>query len=64
MGRPDLENPTTVYDRYKQRFGTIYYQNNAENVTEFDVFVPYTIEYEWGWLSRIADFHIDTTHGR
>jgi hypothetical protein len=63
MGLPDFDNPGTKYDAKKQRFGTIYYQNNAENVTEFDVYIPYTIEYEWGWISRIANFHIDSTHG-
>ena len=63
MGTPNLENPTTKYHAQKQRFGTVYYQNNGHNVQIFDVYIPYTIEYEWGWITRFADFVIDSTHG-
>ena len=62
MGKP--YNPVSyTYDGCKQRFGTIYYENSGENLTEFDVYIPYTIEYEWGWISRLANFHINSTHG-
>jgi hypothetical protein len=63
MGTPNFENPTTKYHAQKQRFGTVYYQNNGHNVQIFDVYIPYTIEYEWGWITRFADFVIDSTHG-
>jgi len=63
MGNPSLTNPSTKFNNKKQRFSAIYYQNNGDVVDEFDVYIPYTIEYEWGWLSRIADFKINTTHG-
>jgi hypothetical protein len=63
MGVPNPLDPTIVYDLKKQRFGTIYYQNRGDNLVEFDLFVPYTIEYEWGWLSRIAWFKMNSTHG-
>ena len=64
MGNPDLANPTTTYHALKQRFGTIYYQNNGHNVVRLHVYIPYTIEYEWGWITRFADFDIDSTHGQ
>ena len=63
MGNPSLTSPSTKFNNKKQRFSAIYYQNNGDVVDEFDVYIPYTIEYEWGWLSRIADFKINTTHG-
>ena len=63
MGTPNFENPTLKYHAQKQRFGTVYYQNNGHNVQIFDVYIPYTIEYEWGWITRFADFVIDSTEG-
>ena len=46
------------------RFGSIYYENNGDNVTEFDVLIPITIFYEWGSQKYCTRWHIDTTHGR
>ena len=46
------------------RFGAIYYENNGDNVTEFDVIIPITIFYEWGAQKYYTKWHIDTTHGR
>jgi hypothetical protein len=46
------------------RFGGIYYENNGDNVTEFDVYIPITIFYEWGSQKYYTLWHIDTTHGR
>jgi hypothetical protein len=46
------------------RFGSIYYENNGDNVTEFDVIIPITIFYEWGSQKYFTKWHIDTTHGR
>jgi hypothetical protein len=46
------------------RFGSIYYENNGDNVTEFDVIIPITIFYEWGAQKYYTLWHIDTTHGR
>ena len=63
MGNPDMENPSTDKPTAKQRYGTIYYQNNGHNVDVFNVFIPYTIEYEWGWITRFTNFEIDSTHG-
>jgi hypothetical protein len=47
----------------KERFGAIYYANNGDNVTEFDIKVPVTIEYEWGSFTKNIKIHIDATHG-
>ena len=46
------------------KFGSIYYENNGDNVTEFDVLIPITIFYEWGSQKYCTKWHIDTTHGR
>ena len=46
------------------KFGNIYYENNGDNVTEFDVIIPITIFYEWGSQKYYTKWHIDTTHGR
>jgi hypothetical protein len=46
------------------KFGSIYYENNGDNVTEFDVLIPITIFYEWGSQKYCTRWHIDTTHGR
>jgi hypothetical protein len=51
------------YDK-RARFGSIYYENSDENLTEFDVIVPVEIFYEWGSLKYNVRWHIDTTHGR
>jgi len=47
----------------KQNFGCIVYDNNGENVTEFDVEIPVYIDYEWGTFKQTVKIHIDTTHG-
>ena len=46
------------------KFGSFYYENNGDNVTEFDVIIPITIFYEWGSQKYYTKWHIDTTHGR
>jgi hypothetical protein len=48
----------------KKRFGSIYYENLGDNVTEFDIIVPVEIFYEWGSLKSEIRWHVDTTHGR
>ncbi len=47
----------------KLRFGSIYYENLGDNVTEFDIIVPVEIFYEWGSLKENIRWHVDTTHG-
>ena len=47
----------------KEKFGAIYYANNGENVTEFDLKIPVTISYWWGDLSEIVNIHIKRTTG-
>ncbi len=63
MGNPNLASPSTKKPTAKQRYGTIYYQNNGHNVDIFNVYIPYTVEYEWGWITRFANWEIDSTHG-
>ena len=48
----------------KARFGGFYYANNGDNVDEFDIRIPITIEYEWGKLYQTVQWKIKTTHGR
>jgi len=48
----------------KAKFGGFYYANNGDNVDEFDIRIPITIEYEWGKLYQTVQWKIKTTHGR
>jgi hypothetical protein len=52
-----------VDNKFKERFGVIYYQNNGDNLTEFNIVVPITVEYYWGWLTRYQKIHFYDTRG-
>ena len=47
----------------KEKFGAIYYKNNGDNVTEFDLRIPISIEYEWGKFDQVVTLHINRTLG-
>ena len=47
----------------KAQFGALYYENNGENVEEFDLLIPITIEYEWGKFEQKVKIHINRTLG-
>ena len=47
----------------KEVFGAIYYKNNGDNVNEFYVKVPVTVEYEWGTFKTMVKINIKTTLG-
>jgi hypothetical protein len=47
----------------KALFGAIYYKNNGDNVEEFDLRIPITIEYEWGKFEKVVQIHINRTLG-
>jgi hypothetical protein len=53
-----------VNEAKKAKFGGFYYANNGDNVDEFDIRIPITIEYEWGKLYQVVQWKIKTTHGR
>ncbi len=44
-------------------FGVLYYENMGDKVTQFDVKVPVTVEYEWGSFTTDLTIHIDRTLG-
>ena len=46
-----------------EKFGAIYYKNNGDNVNEFYVKVPVTVEYEWGTFKTMVKINIKTTLG-
>ena len=48
----------------KARFGGFYYENNGDNVTDFYVYIPVTIHYEWGKFKTHVRWLIKTTSGR
>lgn len=71
-----LERPRQEgYDPIKGKFGYIYYENNGQNVNDFDVLVPVSVVYDWGeikagWKYNSADakasyvkIHIHYTRG-
>ena len=43
--------------------GGLKYENNGDNVTEFDVIVPVTVTYDWGRFIAPVKVHIDRTLG-
>ena len=47
----------------KKLFGAIYYENNGDNVTDFYVKVPVTVEYEWGSFETVVKINIKRTVG-
>ena len=48
----------------KQEFaGGIKYENNGDNVKEFDIIVPVTVSYDWGEFIAYVKIHIDRTLG-
>lgn len=50
-------------NEHKEVFGAIYYKNNGDNVNEFYVKVPVTVEYEWGTFKTMVKINIKTTLG-
>lgn len=47
----------------RKTIGYIYYDNNGDNVNEFDVIVPITVSYEWGTFTQKVKIHIKDTLG-
>ena len=47
----------------KKNFGLIKYYNNGDNVTDFYVKVPVTVEYEWGTFMTTVKISIKRTIG-
>jgi hypothetical protein len=45
----------------KALFGGFYYENNGDNVQEFDVIIPIMLEYEWGKIKQEITWHINRT---
>lgn len=60
-----LDNPEMEgLDVEKARFGYIKYENNTDNVHDFEVKVPVTIQYDWGEiLDQPIKIHIYYTRG-
>jgi hypothetical protein len=46
---------------HKAEFGGFYYENNGDNVQEFEVQIPITIEYEWGKFKQTVTWKIKRT---
>jgi len=44
-------------------FGRLYYTNNGDNVTEFDLIIPVTLSYTWGDFVTNVKVHVNRTLG-
>ena len=53
----------TWMENHKTALGYIYYENNGDNVTDFYVKVPITVEYEWGEFKTTVKITIKRTSG-
>jgi len=60
-----LTNPRMEgLDSDKAKFGYIRYENNGQNVDDFDVWVPISVVYDWGEiLDQPIKIHIHYTRG-
>lgn len=47
----------------KTALGSIKYENNGNNVKDFDVRIPVTVSYEWGDIVTYVDCHVHNTLG-
>ena len=47
----------------KARFGGFYYENNKANVTDFYLYIPVTIHYEWGKFETHMCWKVEDTEG-
>ena len=62
MGLDNAEMETL--DPEKAQFGYIKYENNGDNVHDFEVKVPFTIVYDWGEIfDQPITIHIHYTRG-
>ena len=57
------DNLITYMNNNKDIFGVIYYYNNGNNVENFSVKVPITVEYEWGKFTKLVQIDIEPTIG-
>ena len=48
----------------KRRFGAIYYRNDTGNAEDFDLRIPITIWYEWGFLDYVVNLHVAFSAGQ
>ena len=54
---------TNYMNANKELFGRLFYANNGDNVTEFDLWVPVTIGYEWGKFTTMVQITVKRTSG-
>jgi len=47
----------------KLNFGAIAYDNNGDNVEEFDLRIPVTVGYYWGEFTTTVQLHVNRTAG-
>lgn len=59
----DLYNKFKTDAAFRKALGYIYYDNNGDNVNEFDVIVPITVSYDWGSFTKMVKIHIKDTLG-
>ena len=50
-------------ENHKSDFGAIFYKNNGDNVTEFDLKIPVTVSYEWGDFETVVTVKVSRTLG-
>lgn len=50
-----------INNGYRAAMGYIYYENNMDNIAEFDLRVPVSFTYDWGTITRTVDIHVEKT---
>lgn len=54
-------NDNSIKADYKDAMGYILYENNMDNVAEFNLRIPVTFVYDWGNITRTVEIHVEKT---
>lgn len=53
-----------LYNNYRDAIGYILYENNMDNVAEFNLKVPVSFEYDWGTIIEYVTIKVEKTMGQ
>lgn len=60
----NYQGATGVADAYRDAMGYILYENNMDNVAEFNLLVPVSFTYDWGTITREVKIEVKKTMGQ
>ena len=63
INTPTAANYQAIYNKVKDGFGKIQYNNNNNNVKQFWVRIPVEFSYDWGTIRAYVDCQVNHTMG-